>query len=237
VNTIEQVLAKNLAALGLSYTTNKNIIRYLVRHSPSEIILDETRGNDETYRQVKLLARQITVGRIVEIYADDCPQHTSFDVLARVLVEEGLTHLHWHCIPALPAIPEKLEGVSKEQLLMLSPEMLKTLSLKAFLALTKASGKTYQRQKITIADLLKVDPSVVSELATCKSALSKTRTLLSVLGFTYEDGVLMQWGTRRASIEHIQKECALRPEEAARVVEYMRSKKMIPEFLFPSRHS
>ena len=124
-----------------------------------------------------------------------------FKEIRNKLISMGLTRLEWVALPVQTLSPKKLKSLGKEALLQKSVLMLGTISVSTLNAMADQFGKL--PHLITIGDILplteyewgyKTDYAM-SAFLTCRK--------LSKIGFGFEDGRFMQFGTRRLFVNDL----------------------------------
>lgn len=134
------------------------------------------------------------------------------------VISLGMTQLDWIALSSQTVTSEMLKSLGKEELKKRSAILLNTHSGMIIKFLADYSGRSIE--EITIGELL--DLSEMDWLRCGKNfwyCASKTRKKLREIGFSYEDGIFLQEGTRREFVERIMKREGLNLNQARMVVD------------------
>ncbi len=149
--------------------------------------------------------------------------------ILRKLAELGLEYVDWPHVQSAKCSGDELKQLSKEVLLQKNVRVLNTLtsySRRAVLHELAKLGVEREDQTLTISDLLLVQDAGQP----VARSISKTRKYLRELGFKYEDGPLLQFGTRRRLIEDLQKQEGITRHEAELVARIARRRGWVSKF-------
>jgi hypothetical protein len=141
--------------------------------------------------------------------------NTSMSNLVKLLLSLGVTKQEMGVV--MESGPHVLR-LSKEEWLVQPIFSLDTLSGIAIRLLNDMDNPP-----TTVEDLLKADPEgregPMHYLKGCMVGMTNTRNKLKEIGFVYEDGPFMQWGTKRRLVEKVMKGCGIDKDKASLVVD------------------
>lgn len=211
----DRIRALPINRLGLTPVARRRVTEFIGRGKDPD--------NDEVWgyarKALDRLAEKYTVDDLISVYSLAKPHGATKTVreLERInsmngvaaamwrLVEMGMTHLDWNMLPCSTVTPAMLKRLKKEELLKQSILVLNTLSSTAAWAISEQLGYGSDWHKVTVGQLLNVD---VKRGGIARS-LSNTRRLLRELGFSYKDGVFLQFRTRRKLVESLMRDEAI----------------------------
>lgn len=206
----ENLLNSSIAELAKKNKWPRQTMSAIVKlvHDPPHYFGRENRAKNQ--KIIDDLAAQTTLRECLtgleKKYAEQRRSHYFYNdyrgILKRI-IDLGLTRLDCVVIPQSTVTKDMLKSISKIDLLKKDASVLGTVSN---LALTdyRHNDKSPKNPLPwpTVADLLSQMPYAgISE-----KSWKATRQLLEDLGFTYEDGLFLQWGTRRRFVEDLMKE-------------------------------
>jgi len=181
-------------------------------------------GNSSKSLYYKKLALTVTVGNTLA-FITDMP-----NILAKVLIRSGLTHLDLPNLPAIAMKPKVLKGLGKEALRLMDVRRLGSLSERAIYSYDPYRDSP---EILTIAQVLESSPWTDDgrRLRGVLRSLQTTRVLLRTLGFGDQDGSFMSDGTRRKFIEKLILEDGLGKRQAKQVAELAEKYHWVPKFI------
>ncbi len=151
--------------------------------------------------------------------------------LADALMAEGLTYLDVPSLPMTTLSAQELRKIPKSDLLALDARRLGTLSSAAMRVYVYDSPYRERRPVSTVGELLASDHwGNDYQLDNCEQSLLNTRRRLAEIGFTYEDGLFMQHGTRRQFLEKIVAESGLTKKAAEKVADLAMKYRWVTKF-------
>ncbi|HLM84320.1 MAG TPA: hypothetical protein VK254_03885 [Candidatus Bathyarchaeia archaeon] len=222
----EKLLGTSIAELAEKNNWPTQMRRDMVRVSyprseyESETFREENRRVDELAKKTCLKDVLSSLERIYSKYRVPSEFHTSFRTCRKRFVELGLTRLDAIFLPQETVTPEMIKAIPKEKLLQMDARILGTIS-STLLGYYRYKDTDYKDLDLedellpfpTVAELISKEP----HWSFHEEVLTATLRLLWDMGFTYDDGLFFQAGTRQKFIEDLMKEECL-VEKAAYLV-------------------
>jgi hypothetical protein len=227
--TKDKILSLTISALELPSATRNRFLKGYCREKGLEV--------PETRKDCEALAAKLTVSELIESY-DRAPKEfwwASLERLTEKLAEFGLTRLDWFFLPQSTMTTEVISSLSKQEWLDQPAVLLGTVSNQLLQRLNPYSDpnpRTYLVRALLEGVAAQKYSWTLSYL--CKnhrSSVENTRRVLRGLGFTYEDGWFMQFGTRRAAIKDVMSSYDVSEPEAEQVVDIARDRDWVGRFL------
>ncbi len=221
--TKDEIMALTLSDLTLTAQARKTLIQCYVWQEIAE-------DSQKTRMQRHQLAKSTTVGQMIEAMDREqeenlrrnslCPDDSARKQFKSELVKRGLTRLDWIQLPQASLTLKCMQSVSREDWLTKPVILLGTIPERIISDITRVIVDDYKssrvRPTLTIQELLecpkKYCHSHISELQ-----VAKTRLILRQLGFTYEDGWFMQFGSKRELLNNWMNQHSITKKEAEMV--------------------
>lgn len=149
-------------------------------------------------------------------YSQRSPVNTPkwFKEACEKLIQIGLTRVEWIALPSSTVSLDALRSLGKEDLLKKRVLMLGTLSYKALKAVSSQLGKF--PHLVTIEDLLSTTEDQWGFYTDNDFSVSAIKTCykLKEIGFKFEDGKFLQFGTRRQFINTLMEQEKINRKQA-----------------------
>lgn len=207
-------LDRNIASLGLSGQGETDVLRWLNGHPNACYcggVEHECRLRGKERREA---AARHTVGELLDAFKKQAEARLvpprlsrSERALLRRFEAVGLDCLDFRWLSEKSLTLSRQKRLSAEEWRHQSLMLLGTLSSEALFLIENMEDDWKDRVKLTVQDLLEAHDVHRMHRAwkECRVSMEKTQTLLYALGFRYEDGAIMRYGTVRERAERYER--------------------------------